>query len=397
MKKRILFITVDLDIGGTQWHLVQLLPELVKRGIEPTVYTIRHKGRLADILEGAGIEVIAPPFAKGMRFIPQPLRRIVVIVVSGISLYLLLWRRRRDYIHFFLPMAYLMGGLLSLFVPVKIRIMSRRSMNLYQRAHPVLVRIERWLHQFVDAALANAKCVVAELREEGVSESKLGLIYNGIDLRRFEGLPSRRETRAELGIDENAYVMTMAANYLASKGHADLLTALALIRDELPSDWHLLLAGEDHGSLRALQEQTARSGLGPHIHFLGGRKDIPALLGASDIGILSSHQEGFSNSVLEGMAARLPMIVTRTGGNPEAITDRQNGIVVPVSSPKELGDAILVLAADRELGRRYAENARARVESEFTIDACAERYCRFYAGLGKGEKVDLRSILPNDD
>jgi glycosyltransferase involved in cell wall biosynthesis len=391
MKKRILFVTGDLEIGGTQWHLVQLLPQLLSRGIVPTVYTVMQKGRLADRLEEAGIEVIEPPFASTMRKWPQPFRRIGVILLSGCKLYGILWRRP-DIVHFFLPMAYLMGGLESLFVPLRWRLMSRRSLNLYHFGHPVLAQFERRLHRAMDIIAGNSRAVIDDLRAEGVSNPKIALIYNGVDLTRFESLPERRTMREELGLRDDTFVMIMVANLLPSKGHADFLDALALIKDRLPADWYVLLAGNDYGCGADLGKQAAERGIAERVRFLGARADVPALYKAADIGILSSHQEGFSNSVIEGMAAGLPMIVTRAGGNPEAIIDQDCGVVVPARKPEVLADAILALAGDADQRRRYGVKARERVEAEFSIAACADRYARLYMSLGDDKRRSMAEL-----
>ena len=121
--------------------------------------------------------------------------------------------------------------------------------------------------------------------------------------------------------------------------------------------------------------------LGANIKFLGERSDVPALLAAADFGILSSHQEGFSNVILESMAAGLPMIVTNVGGNPEAVLDRQTGIVVPPHDPQALGQAIVELAHDGTLRRQLADGAVSRVRKEFSMESCVNAHERLYEQL----------------
>jgi glycosyltransferase involved in cell wall biosynthesis len=87
-----------------------------------------------------------------------------------------------------------------------------------------------------------------------------------------------------------------------------------------------------------------------------------------------SHQEGFSNSVLEGMAAGLPMIVTDVGGNSEAVIDGDCGLVVPSGNPSRLAHAIMTLMNDREMSIAYGRAARARVDQVFSMDKCVYEY-----------------------
>jgi glycosyltransferase involved in cell wall biosynthesis len=118
-------------------------------------------------------------------------------------------------------------------------------------------------------------------------------------------------------------------------------------------------------------------GLGPNVIWTGTRKDVTAIQAASDIGVLSSHEEGFSNALLECMASSLPMVVTDVGGNAEAVIDGETGLVVPAKNPYELGQALLTLALDRNrsnMGRK----GRNRIMNKFTMDICVERYELMY-------------------
>ena len=117
-----------------------------------------------------------------------------------------------------------------------------------------------------------------------------------------------------------------------------------------------------------------QKGLGDRIRWLGQVQDVTKILSLSDIGLLVSHQEGFSNSVLEGMAAGLPMIVTHVGGNTEAVIDGHCGLVVPSGNPSRLAQAILTLMNDKEMSMAYGRTARERVDSVFSMDKCVYEY-----------------------
>ena len=132
-----------------------------------------------------------------------------------------------------------------------------------------------------------------------------------------------------MGIGPQALTLVMVGNLIAYKGHGDLLVALGQAAPQLPPDWRLLIVGRDEGIASALQAQSVALGIDRNVLFLDTRNDVPDILNACDIGVLCSHQEGFSNAVLEGMAASLPMIVTDVGGNAEAVLDGECGIVVP--------------------------------------------------------------------
>ena len=381
MNRSILFVIGDLDMGGAEQHLTQVLPALARSGLRPSIYTVTHKGTLAPILEELGIRVFAPPLSSLTRRLPRHLRRIVSLPLSFVGLLLALWLNRPAMVHFFLPAAYLLGGLTSLLVPLNGRIMSRRSLRNYQQGHQFLAKIERWLHLRMTAVLGNSKAVVKQLGEEGVPLHRLGLIYNGVDINLYRSLPGRVELRRSLGIGAEALVLVMVANFIPYKGHEDLLLALSSIKEELPQSWVVLLAGGGGAYEELIRNRAAALDLEGHVRHLGVRSDIPLILGAADIGILSSHQEGFSNSVLEGMAAGLPMVVTNVGGNPEAVVDGETGLVVPPRAPDTLATAILVLSHDEAKRRRMGDAGRHRAETPFGHKNCVAKYAALYEGL----------------
>ena len=187
-----------------------------------------------------------------------------------------------------------------------------------------------------------------------------------------------------LGIPAGSIVLIMVANLIPYKGHADLVSALGEVALKMPQPWHLICVGRDQGHGPQLRDQVSKLGLEKNIHFLGERNDVPQLLKASDIGVLSSHEEGFSNAVIEGLAAGLPMIVTKVGGNAEAVTEGETGLVVPPRDSSALGRAILQLASNPLLRSRMADAARERAAHDFSIESCVEKYDRLYRDLLSG-------------
>lgn len=389
MRRVVLYVIGDLDVGGAERHLAQVLPDLAIKGFQPVVYALTHKGRLAPDLEAAGVEVITLPFSDRLRRLPTPLRQLVMLPLTMLRLWGLMLFRRPTVVHFFLPAAYLLGGICSLLAPIPVRVMSRRSLNNYQQKHPLLTPFEKWLHRRMNAALGNSAAVLAQLREEGVPEAKLGLIYNGI---RIVGRLNREEARSRLEI-VNDLVFAIVANLIPYKGHVDLLNALASINARLPKGWLLLCVGRDAGIGKTLEARAVELGIDANVRWMGERADVSDIFCAADIGILCSHQEGFSNSVLEGMAAGLPMVVTDVGGNAEAVIDRQSGFVVQPQHPEGLARALLVLADDPALRLRLGDAASRRVSKEFSLVACVDNYALLYSALVDKVQSPVSAIL----
>ncbi|MCZ7594410.1 MAG: glycosyltransferase [Hyphomicrobium sp.] len=230
---RILYLIGSLDVGGTERHLAMLVRSLNRARWQPAIYTLNRKGTLAPELEAAGVAIHSPLqlswFARA-----GLLGRAARLVVVGVSLFAHLVRSRPPIVHCFLPASYLIGLPIALITRRPIRLMSRRSLNDYQRKGPLLARFERMLHGSVAAVLGNSRAVIRELEEEGIDKDRLRLIYNGIDVERTRPRIDRADTRARLGIALDVPVLINVANLIPYKGHLDLLEALGRARTKLP-------------------------------------------------------------------------------------------------------------------------------------------------------------------
>lgn len=377
---KLLYVIGSMEVGGAEQHLLRVASGLRARGYLPEVFALSGGGPLTGefIKNDIPVHTIRLP-----GWLPCVLRhkRILAwvgLVASTAGLWWLYWRRRADVVHFFLPSAYIVGGLAALFGPRMLRVMSRRSLNHYQTNHRLFTRLEYCLHQHMDQICGNSRAVVQDLVREGVPTERIFLIYNGIDVDKFRPIKSRADTRVELRIAKGALVFVMVANLIPYKGHADLIEALARIAGHLPGDWVCLCVGRDDGIGAAIMAQADERGIGRHIRLLGSRQDVPDVLGAADIGVLCSHQEGFSNAVIEGMACGLPMVVTDVGGNGEAVIDGTTGLVVPPHNPWALSEALLALARDGQTRDSMGNEGRRWVEEEFSMHACIDRYVMLY-------------------
>jgi glycosyltransferase involved in cell wall biosynthesis len=211
----------------------------------------------------------------------------------------------------------------------------------YNRTEVVIQKI---LNYFVNVFIANSqstkKWVVAK---EGVSEEAVQVIYNGIDFKPFEKLNSefRCESRKKLDIPINVPVVGIVANLRPVKDIDVFLRASAVVHEQMPAV-RFLIVGE--GSERCRLEALATSlGLGRAVTFLGRREDIVAVIAAFDVGVLSSDSESFSNTIVEYLAAGIPVACTDVGGCREAVEGEGTGLVVPVKDYNALGHSIVEL------------------------------------------------------
>lgn len=369
-------------------HITRILPRLRRHDIDVSLFVLERGGKLEPALAGGGVDIAGPgPAPPGFR---HKLR-------AGWQLYGHLRRHRPDIVHFFLPEPYLIGSVASMLAGFGTRIMSRRSLANYQIRHPVLAKFERWLHRHTRVLLANSNAVADELAHECGDRAKVGLIYNGVELPQPMGSAARTELRRELDISDKCLALVIVANLIAYKGHADLLAALAIANGRLPPDWRLLVVGRDDGAGHALGRQAAALGLGDHIVWLGERPNAENLFPAADIAVLASHEEGFSNSLIEAMRHGVPVIATAVGGNLDAVVSGETGLLVPVKAPAALAAAILDLASDGGRRSRMGAAARRRVKTLFSLDACIRRYVNLYRGAARFGAVPIQAILESGE
>jgi glycosyltransferase involved in cell wall biosynthesis len=217
--------------------------------------------------------------------------------------------------------------------------------------------------------------VSSDLKEhlvaEGFPARKVNVIHNGIDVGPLPAGGTRANARRALAIAENAIVIGTVARLDPVKDLHTLIHAVALQSRERAA-MVLLIVGD--GTERVRLEASAREiGAESSVRFLGHREDARELLSACDVYANSSISEGISLTILEAMAAGLPVVATRVGGTPE-IVDDTCGRLVPARDAEALACVLAALAADPALRRTLGLEARARVEQHFTLDRMVREY-----------------------
>jgi len=217
------------------------------------------------------------------------------------------------------------------------------------------------------------------LMAAGVPADRIRVVHSGVEPPTVPS-DARRQLRSELEIDDGTPLLAMVASLTDHKGHRYLLEAMPAVKAEFPGTV-LLLVGD--GELRDDLEGRAEAlGLaGGAVRFLGHRSDVPRILGALNLFVMSSHLEGLCTSIIDAMLAGVPVVATRAGGIPELIEDGVTGLLADVRSPESLADRIVKALADPGLRRRLAANAEEVARQRFTGDAMVERTLAAYREL----------------
>lgn len=259
------------------------------------------------------------------------------------------------------------------------------------RHHPDYPRRKRILANKLllrrsDRAVAVGQAVrQALIDNEGIAPDQVNVIYNGVPLERFNTGLSRDEwlrVRAEIGLepDELALIQVARLDYL--KDHATAIrTVENLLLHKVGVKLVLVGEGPERG---AIQDMVRQRGLEKSVLLLGLRSDVPRLLAASDIALLTSISEGIPLTLIEAMAARLPVVATRVGGIAEVVNDGQTALLAPAGDDAALAEQILRLA--KAPGQRSAMGrlGRERAEAVFAEQQMHDRYRMQYAQMLSG-------------
>jgi len=226
----------------------------------------------------------------------------------------------------------------------------------------------------------------------GVRPDRVRILHNAASPTPPVSAAERAQLRERLGVRSGEAVILSIGRLSREKGHADLLGALALLRS-LQRAWKLVLVGA--GPDRDALEELARArGIAAHVRFAGFQADVSPFYAIADVFVLPSHSEGSSNVLLEAMMARVPIVATAAGGNPEIALDGQTGLLVRVGDLPGLAAAITRMLQERELVAQLVDAAGARVRHQFSQDRYARLLSGFYAEALGSADVPAQHTLP---
>ncbi len=356
---KVVHVITGLGVGGAERTLTSVALAKHRTGLPVSVVTLTSGGRFATVLRDKGVHVTS----LGMRrSVPNPF--------AILRLARLLRRERPDVIQSWmyhadlaaLAATYLSGRRRAtrLFWGVRCSDMEPRRYGLQLR---LLIWVCKTLSRLPDGVIANSEAGRKVHLGLGYRPRRFDVVDNGIDAARFASVETEREAvRRELGIDDGVPVMAMVARLDPMKDYLNYLNALR----SLPGVQALAIGA-------GTEALPATAGL----HRLGQRDDVPRLLGACDILVLSSaFGEGFPNAIVEGMAAGLPVVATDVGDVRRIVGD--GGIIVPPRDAQALADAVSRLLADPTAREQMGEAGRQRVATEYsfakTLDAFDEIY-----------------------
>lgn len=354
---RVVHLVTTLNVGGLEMVVYHLVHHCDRTRFEPFILCLEGAGTLAPRFEALGVpvEIVSGSKSSKVGRLFHLTGRLTAI--------------RPDVLHTHNPTPHYFGSAAALLARVPVLVHTKHGRNYPDVPRKVLLnRLAAFLTDRVVAVSANAAEVT--LRIERVPGRQVCVIRNGIDLAGYppvapRGEPSRR--------------VIHVARLQEIKGQHTLLRAARMAADVL-HDFRLDIVGDGpaRDELHALHADLR---LGDRVRFLGERPEIAELLTWADLFVLPSLTEGLSLTLLEAMAAGLPIVATDVGGNAEVVVDGQTGLLVPPQAPADLAAAMIRLLCDPDLSRRMGRAGRARVEKEFDVQRVVARYEALYEEL----------------
>jgi glycosyltransferase involved in cell wall biosynthesis len=361
-----------LPPGGIEQRMAALLPRLNQPPFRVSVVCLRERGALADSLERAGVPVVLLPLRsrldlRGLQTLARWMRDERVDLVHS--------HMYRSNVPATIA-ARMAGGWKGIagWKPTPPVLCQVHNINTWETRRQRWM--DRWLMRWRTAMIAVSEEVKRDIVANlGCPPERVRVLYNGIDLRAYGTLGADPELRWQLGVPDGHKLVAVVARLVEQKGHRRLFRALEAVREELPPT-RVLLVGD--GKLReALENEVRERRLDEMVSFAGHRTDVPQILAQADLSVLPSDREGFSNAIVESLAAGVPVVATDVGGNREAIVAGESGLLVAPGDEEGLARAIKTILGDEPLRRRMSQAARRRAQ-RFSLDRMLDETRRLY-------------------
>jgi L-malate glycosyltransferase len=371
-KIRILFLIDKLGVGGTERQLVELM-----RRLDPGKFKL-FLGCLAGV--ESAIHKFLPDDVKVKTFLLDIGSTYSLAALVGMSRLIRFIRAESiDIVQCYFPKAKVIGCLAGKLAGAK-TISCMRDLGLNVNfANMLPLRLADFC---TDRFLVNSLGVKDYLvRRQRVRSDLIDVVVNGVDMTKYQlSTPAERaENKIKLGIDPAAIVIGVIANPFPVKGFTYFVQGAALVHREYEKT-HFVIVGKGPQE-EALRRQAVELRMGDKFLFSGRCDDVGPYLRSFDIGVLCSLSEGFSNSILEYMAAGLPVVATRVGGNQEQVRDGVTGFLVPPGESQALAHALIRLVREENLRVTMSEKAIQACRAQFSMDRMIARMDEYYTLL----------------
>lgn len=362
-KIKILHFITGLDVGGAETLLYNLIKNIDPSKFEMSVCYFKSSGQLHNDLADLGIEVFALPSVSEFS------------LIKIFAFWNYLRKSKFDILHNHLIHSVLIGRIIGKLAGIKIIVSTEHNLTNWGRKLTFVHLFYKLTSVFDNKIIAISNAVKSCLvTKRGISDSKIEVIFNGIDLNKFNSSVSQVEL-----CKESFPVIGCVSRLSKIKGQNYIIEAVAKLKGKYP-DILLILIG-DGESRNDLQNQAKRLSLENNIRFEGTHKNIIPYLSQMDIFILASIDEGLSIALIEAMAMGKKIIATDIGGIPEVIEHMKEGILVPIQDSESIFNAINQIIDDPELSLCLQKNAIMKAQNKFDLSKMMHKQSCLYIDL----------------
>ncbi len=350
---RVVLLLATGTNGGAQEHAYTLLSRLDQSRYQASVVSLSHGSTLKRIA-GLGFPVLV---------VDEP---DDAVAVGALAAHLV--GVQPDVLHNHMYRAELVGTRAA----IALEEIGRRRPYVLSTVHSSRVRSPedreqlRRLTPRMDRLIAVSRAIVAKIANERGGGAPVSLIYNGVDLARYDHQEPCCTLREEYGLPADAQLVGVVARLEPEKGHPTLLEAWPAVVAAVPSA-RLLVVGEG-SRCEALKAQSADLAIDGTVVFAGRRDDVPAVTAALDVAVLPSYREAQGVTILEAMALSRPVVASAVGGIPEMIDDGRSGLLVPPHDPPALAAAIIRLLQDHAYADMLGRGGHDLVHERFCVE-----------------------------
>ena len=378
--RKLVYCINRMDMGGSQTHLVQVLKLLDRDRFSPVLYCLSGEGTLLDAVRNTGVRVIDGGVRCGFKS-PRA-------IAATLRLSRAFRKEAPDIVHNYLLRANAVGAVAARLARVPVVLASKRGCHVMRGWELRGAQLGNWLS---DCVTTNAEAVREFVHEdESLAKEKMVVIPSGVDTDRFRPLEGD-EYKSRLGLKPDRPVVGIVTRMRVRKGVEEFLDALIHVRRDCPGVQAVIV-----GEVELDADLSARAeagGLSPDLHLLGRRSDMPEVLQAFDLFVLSSHDEGMSNAILEAMAMEKAVVATDVGGTAEAVVDGVSGRLVAPKDWRPLAAAIRDLLTDPAGMLEMGKRGRKIVVDRLSARSMVRQMEALYLHLGGVSNAD-RAVAP---
>jgi glycosyltransferase involved in cell wall biosynthesis len=357
MSISILFLIDSLQNGGTEKQLFELINHLDRDRFIPYICTLKSSGKILTELDATIIELNFCSFVN--LSIYSVLKRLVSFIRNNDI----------DIVQTFFQDPFFLAALSKPFHKAKL-VGSFRDLGFWRtRVESLKMRLA---YPFFSGFIANSKAVKDHfVKIDGIHPDKIRVIYNGINLQAIPPLWDKKNKPAIVGIVANCNRKVKRVD--------DFIHAAALICQDMPNT-HFMVVGDGH-LRQQLEDLSTTLGLGERIDFVGNVPNPLDYINRFTVGVITSETEGFCNAILEYMACGVPVVTTDAGGNPELVTNDENGYLVAVGDIESIAQKVINLLRNLNIASDFRIKNLDRVKASLTVDRMIDGTQSFYETL----------------